>query len=218
MTAHPTPFEPNRPRDDERGLVEALRRGDESAFSELVDRYHGALVRLAELQTGDRMMAEEIAQETWLALWKGIGRFEGHSSLKTWLCRVTMYTCGHRRHREKRVVAFSDVDSPAVDPGRFDPPGTEWAGHWSDTVPSWDDTPEERLLSDESIGFLTECITRLPERQQAVIVLRDVEGLSATEVCAMLEITDSVQRTLLHRARARVRQELEAYLRGDERA
>lgn len=216
MTVHAGSSGTDRHREHEQVLVEALRHGDEGAFSELVDRYHGLLVRLAELQTGDRMMAEEIAQEAWLALWTGIDRFEGNASLKTWLCRVTIYGCRRRRQREKRMLAFSDVDGPTVDPNRFDPPGTMWAGHWSEELLSWDDTPEERLLSDETIEFLRQRIAMLPERQRAVIILRDVEGLSAREVCSMLAITDNTQRTLLHRARACVREGLESYLRGDE--
>jgi RNA polymerase sigma-70 factor (ECF subfamily) len=199
-------------------LVAALRRGDESAFTSLVDRYHGSLVRLAHLHVSDRMMAEEIAQETWLALWKGIDRFEEHSSLKTWLCRVTLYACWRRLEREKKTVPFSEIDRPSVDSNRFDPPGSEWAGHWSEEVPSWDETPEERFLAGETLEHLKAQITTLPLRQRAVIVLRDIEGMTASEVCTMLKITDSVQRLLLHRARAHVRAGLDTYLRGEQQS
>lgn len=218
MSVQDFPVAPIPGRENESALVAALRRGDESAFASLVDRYHGSLIRLAHLQVSDRMIAEEIAQETWLALWKGIDRFEEHSSLKTWLCRVTLYTCWRRLEREKKSVAFSELDRPSVGPECFDPPGSEWAGHWSEELPSWDDTPEEQFLAGETIEYLKEQILTLPLRQRAVLVLRDIEGLSAPEVCSMLEITDSVQRLLLHRARAHVREGLHSYLRGEERA
>ena len=116
--------------------------------------------------------------------------------------------------REAPIV--SDLDGPAVDPRRFDPAGTEWAGHWSEELPDWSDNPEEQLLASETLACLDRLITRLPDRQRQVIILRDIEGLSAADTCSILEIPDRIQRLLLHRARARVREGIAAYLYGDE--
>jgi RNA polymerase sigma-70 factor (ECF subfamily) len=197
-------------------LVAALRRGDESAFCAVVDRYHRSLVRLARTYVSDPMVAEEIVQETWLALVRGIGRFEARSSLKTWLFHVLSYQANRRMKREARTIPFSELHGPTVDPERFDPSGTQWAGHWSEELPDWEGTPEERLLTAETLACIDGLIARLPERQRQVIILRDIEGLSAADACSVLEIPDRIQRLLLHRARARVREGLTAYVLGDE--
>lgn len=197
-------------------LVAALRRGDEAAFATVVERYHRSLIRLARTFTPDPALAEELAQETWLALVRGIDRFEARSSLKTWLFHVLSYQAQRRMKREARTIPFSDLDGPTVDPNRFDPPGTKWAGHWAEALPDWEGTPEERLLAAETLTCLEGLIAGLPERQRQVITLRDIEGLSAADTCSVLQIPDNTQRLLLHRARARVREGLAAYALGDE--
>jgi RNA polymerase sigma-70 factor (ECF subfamily) len=194
---------------EETSLVAALRQGDETAFATLVDRYHAALLRLATAYVSDRAVAEEVVQETWLALVRGIDRFEERCTLKTWLYRVLVYQARHRIKHEERIVTFSAVES-----SRFLPAGDEWAGHWSDGLASWDDLPEEQMLSKEAMAHIESLIADLPPRQRAVIVLRDVEGLEAAEVCDVLGLTDSTQRVLLHRARSRVRRGVERYLVG----
>jgi len=195
--------------DEEASLVAALRQGDETAFATLVDRYHATLLRLATAYVSDRMVAEEVVQETWLALVRGIDRFEERCTLKTWLYRVLVYQARHRVKHEARIVSFSAVES-----SRFLPAGDKWAGHWADGLASWEDLPEEQMLGKETVAHIESLIAALPPRQRAVIILRDVEGLDAAEVCDVLGLTDSTQRVLLHRARSRVRRGVERYLVG----
>jgi len=212
----PPPSPASAAAGDEQQLVAALRAGNEQAFCTVVERYHRSLVRLARSYAGDPMVAEEIVQETWLALVRGIGQFEARSSLKTWLFHVLSYQARQRMKREARTIPFSDLEGPTVDPGCFRPPDVEWAGHWADALPDWGDTPEERLLAAETVARVEELIATLPERQRLVIILRDIEGLTAPETCDILEIPDRVQRLLLHRARARVRAGLDGYVRGTD--
>ncbi len=200
-------------RTEELRLVAALQRGDEAAFESLVERFHLSLLRLATAYVSDRMVAEEVVQETWLALVRGIDRFEGRSSLKTWLFRVLTYQARRRAAHEDRIVSFSDMESPVVAAERF-----RADGHWAEGLPAWDDTPEEQLLSRETRALVESLIAQLSPRQRTVIVLRDIEGLSAAESCEILALTDSTERVLLHRARSRVRLGLEQYLRGTEQA
>jgi len=213
MSGNPSPTQGSgrslRFSDEEASLVAALRQGDETAFATLVDRYHAALLRLARAYVSDRIVAEEVVQETWLALVRGIDRFEERCTLKTWLYRVLVYQARHRIKHEARIVSFSAVESR-----RFLPSGGEWAGHWADGLASWDDLPEEQILSKETAAQIELLIAALPPRQRSVIVLRDVEGLDAAEVCEILGLTDSTQRVLLHRARSRVRRGVERYLVG----
>ncbi len=210
------PTNPTSAGGAERQLVAALRRGDEAAFCTVVEQHHRSLVRLAQAYVSDPMVAEEIVQETWLALVKGIDRFEARSSLKTWLFRVLTYQAQRRMKREARTIPFSELEGPTVDPGCFEPPGAKWAGHWSEALPDWGGTPEEELLAGETLACIEDLIARLPERQRQVIILRDIEGLSAAETCGILDVPDRIQRLLLHRARARVRAGLDAYVRGAE--
>lgn len=222
MNKHLQPIDASTPAslppagESEHQLVAALRRGDEAAFIALVERFHYSLLRLARSYGVDSAVAEEIVQETWMALVTGIERFEARSSVKTWLFRVLAYQAGRRARREARFVPFSDLTSPTVDQDRFEPSGGRWAGHWADRIPTWDDAPEERLLARETRDTIDRLIAQLPDRQRQVILLRDVEGVSAADTCAILEIPDHVQRLLLHRARARVRSGLDRYLRGIE--
>ena len=206
----------------DRRLVEALRRGDERAFGELVDMYHASMLRLARSYVSDRAVAEEVVQEAWLGVIRGIARFEGRSSLKTWIFRILTNTAKKRGARERRTVPFSaliapgDDDDGVVDADRFLPAGHLWAGHWAAGPNSWGPAPEERLLASETRQVIEAAIETLPHSQQQVITLRDVEGWSADEVCDALEISEVNQRVLLHRARAKVRAHLADYLTGPD--
>lgn len=203
---------------DERMLVAALRRGDEAAFVELVRLYGASLLRLARTFVRDAAVAEEVVQETWLAVLNGIDRFEGRSSLKTWIFQILSNRAKTRAVRERRSAPFSalaadgDDDEAAVDADRFRGDGHRWAGHWAAAPSDWSHLPEERLLGQETLERVNSAIEMLPPRQADVIVLRDVEGWSPEEVCAALGITDGNQRILLHRARSKVRAALEQYL------
>jgi RNA polymerase sigma-70 factor (ECF subfamily) len=211
-------FSANRRTDSRReredtALLERLRDRDEAAFEELVQRYHRSLVRIALMYVRDRTIAEEVAQETWLAVLEGIDRFEGRSSLKTWIFRIVANrakTRGEREHRQVPITAVFGEDEPEVPLERFLP-----ADHpqrplgWAVPPRAW---PEERLLSRETVQELRGAIAELPAAQQAVIGLRDVEGLSPEEVAEALEISPGNERVLLHRARSRVRRALEEYL------
>lgn len=204
---------------DDRGVVDALRAGDESAFASLIDRYHGPLLRTALLYVPSRAVAEDVVQETWLGVLQGIDRFEARSSLKTWVFRILINRAKTRGVREGRSIAFSSLGGggsadaePAVDPDRFHPPGHLFAGHWSAAPGNWSETPEERLLAGEAFARVQGAVDALPSNQREVITLRDIDGCTAAEVCTMLDISDANQRVLLHRARSKVRQALEHYL------
>jgi RNA polymerase sigma-70 factor, ECF subfamily len=202
-------------RENEQQLLAALRAGDEEAFAALVDRYHASLVRLARTYVRQRSVAEEVAQETWLAVLNGIDRFEGRSSLKTWLFRILTNRAKTRGERESRSLPFSsigDADEPAVDPDRFRPEGDQYPGGWRELPAPWEGDPEERLLASEARSLILDAIEQLPPNQRAVITLRDIEGFDADDVCNVLEVSDTNQRVLLHRARSRVRRALEQYL------
>jgi len=203
-------------------LVEALRAGDEAAFSYLLDHYHNALIRTALLYVSSRAVAEEVAQETWLGVLQGIQRFEGRSSLKTWLFRILMNRAQTRGQREHRSIPFSNfafadtgAEDPAVEPERFLPAShARWPGHWMQPPRAWDEIPEERFLSQELRAVLLQAIDNLPPQQRQVISLRDIEGWSADEVCNALNLSETNQRVLLHRARSKARHALEQYLGG----
>jgi RNA polymerase sigma-70 factor (ECF subfamily) len=202
---------------DDTMLVQALRRGDESAFSWLLDTYHRPLHRTAVSFVGSGATADEVVQETWLAVITGIDRFEGRSSLKTWIYRILMNIARTRGAREARSVPFSSAAAeteeaePSFSPDRFR------RGHWTTPPEPWDELSDDRLLAEETLGLVRAAIDALPERQRAVITLRDLDGLSGAEVCDLLELTEANQRVLLHRARARVRQALEQHLTGADR-
>lgn len=207
---------------DETELVLQLRRGDEAAFAGLVERYHAPMLRLARSFVPSAEVAEEVVQEAWLGVLQGIDRFEGRSSLKTWLFRILTNIARTRGERESRTVPFSslaraeaDGDEPALDPDRFMAEGQPGAGMWANPPKAWHDLPEERLLSNEVMGVVAAAIDRLPPAQRTVILLRDVQNLSAEEACNALEVSETNQRVLLHRARSKVRRELERYL-GDQ--
>jgi RNA polymerase sigma-70 factor, ECF subfamily len=207
------------PSPEEQRLVAALRTGDEAAFMELIERYHAPLVRLAMSFVSSRAVAEEVAQETWVGVLKGIDRFEGRSSLRTWIYRILTNTAKTRGQREGRSIPFASLGGeaePAVDPDRFLPADDErWPGHWASFPRRWDDLPEARLLGAETQAVISGAIDALPDSQAAVIRLRDVEGFGSAEVCELLSLSESNQRVLLHRARSKVRSALEAYLDGE---
>jgi RNA polymerase sigma-70 factor, ECF subfamily len=205
--------------DGERRLVDALRRGDEAAFVALIERYHTRLVRLAQAYVPSQAVAEDVAQETWLGVLKGIGQFEGRSSLKTWVYSILTKRARTRGQREGRSVPFADLacgdpegDEPAVDPDSFLPPGHEYAGWWSRPPQSWDAAPESQLLAQEIRAKIDDAIGALPPAQRTVITLRDIEGWASAEVCEALGISEANQRVLLHRARSMVRGALASYL------
>jgi RNA polymerase sigma-70 factor, ECF subfamily len=194
-------------------LIAAIKRGDEGAFAAMVDAYSPGLLRMARMFVRDRAVAEEIVQETWLGVLRGIDRFEGRSSLRTWIYRILMNTAKTRAQREARSIPFSAAvrgDEPVVDPDRFLGPDHRWAGGWMLGPSDWP-TPEEELLQGETREVILDTIDTLPEAQRAVITMRDVEGLDAEEVAGALGITDGNQRVLLHRARSKVRSALERY-------
>jgi RNA polymerase sigma-70 factor, ECF subfamily len=202
-------------------LVRALRAGDETAFMMLVERYQPSMLRIARMYVSTRAVAQEVVQDAWVGVLKGIGGFEGRSSLRTWILRILVNTAKTRGQRESRSVPFSSVwaaetGGPSVEPDRFRPAGQEWAGHWADAPASWDTVPEDRLLSSETLVRVGEAISTLPASQAEVIRLRDVLGWTSAEVCNALDISETNQRVLLHRARAKVRRALEGYLGADE--
>jgi RNA polymerase sigma-70 factor (ECF subfamily) len=203
---------------DDSLLVAALRRGEEAAFVALVGRHQAQLMRLARTFVRDRSVAEEVVQETWLAVLNGIDRFEGRSSLKTWIFQILSNRARTRAVREQRSAPFSALagdereDDPPVDADRFRPAGDRWAGHWAAAPSDWGALPEERLLGRETLEQVRDAIVDLPPRQADVLVLRDVEGWEPEEVCAALGLSPGNQRILLHRARSKVRAALETYL------
>ena len=204
---------------DELTLVNLLRQRDERAFTQLVEKYHSSLVRLARLFVQDDAAAEELSQETWIAVLQGVDQFEGRSSLKTWIFTILSNKAKTRSRRENRSLTFSDFegddfDSPTVPPERFkDDSAGKSAGHWAVGPASWEAIPEDVLLSGETMALIRQTVDELPENLRAVITLRDIEEFSTQEICNILEISETNQRVLLHRARARVRAAVEDYLR-----
>jgi RNA polymerase sigma-70 factor (ECF subfamily) len=190
----------------------------------LVERYSPSMLRIASLYTPSRAVAEDVVQETWLGVLQGLDRFEGRSSLKTWIFRILTNRAKTRGQRERRSIPFSALadresegNEPAVDPSRFHGDDDRFPHGWASPPTSWEDVPEDRLLSTETLSKVEEAIAQLPEMQRLVITLRDIEGWSSQEVCNFLDITETNQRVLLHRARSKVRKALEEYL-NEERA
>jgi RNA polymerase sigma-70 factor (ECF subfamily) len=194
-------------------VVRALKAGDERVFAELVDAYGPGLLRMARMYVRDREVAADVVQETWIAVLRGIDRFEGRSSLKTWIYRILINTAKTRGQRESRSIPFSAAtgdNEAAVDPERF-----LENGGWRLGPGAWA-TPEEELLSGETRDEILSAIERLPDAQRAVITMRDVEGFSADEVAQALGVSDGNQRVLLHRARSKVRGAIEEMLGAKE--
>jgi RNA polymerase sigma-70 factor (ECF subfamily) len=207
---------------DDVGLVTALRSGDEAAFTWLLERYDAPLHRTARMYVATDAHADEVVQETWMAVLRGIDRFEQRSSLKTWLYRILMNIARTHGVRESRTVPFSSVAGttpdgaePTFDPDRFRPPDDpDWPGHWATFPLDWEHQPEARLLAGETLALVGGIIETLPPAQREVLTLRDVEGWTSVEVCNALELTETNQRVLLHRGRAKVRRALETYFEG----
>jgi RNA polymerase sigma-70 factor (ECF subfamily) len=187
---------------DDVELLARLRAGDESAFAVLVDRYHGPMLRLAAMFVPSRAVAEEVVQDTWLGVFRGVDRFEGRSSLKTWLFRILLNRARTTGRRERRTMLLDDES--ALDRVRFDA-----GGHWSTPPVAWTDEIENRLDAAGITERIQAAIDALPGGQREVVVLRDVDGLSSEDVCDLLDITDGNQRVLLHRGRSRIRRVLE---------
>jgi RNA polymerase sigma-70 factor (ECF subfamily) len=195
-------------------LLHRLRAGDTEAFGMLIDRHHGALLRLAQAFVPSRAVAEEVVQETWLAVLEGLGSFEGRSSLSTWIYRILTNRAKTRGSRERRnvpmggVAGGGDDSEPAVDPARFDE-----RGMWGAPPRRWEADAADRLaMNREALGRLEAALSELPAGQRAVVTLRDIEGLSSEEVCNVLEISETNQRVLLHRGRSKLRAALEDYV------
>jgi RNA polymerase sigma-70 factor (ECF subfamily) len=203
---------------DEIELLARLRAGDEQAFEALVARHYGTMMAVAQTYVKSRAVAEEVVQEAWLGVLQSLDRFEGRSSLKTWILAILVNKAKTRGVREARSVPFASLaperDEPAVEPERFRGPQDGFPGHWRAYPGDWGAAPEVVLEDRETVGVALRAIAALPVAQQTVIRMRDVEGYSSDEVCAALEMSVANQRVLLHRARSRVRAALEAHLDG----
>jgi RNA polymerase sigma-70 factor (ECF subfamily) len=210
---------PSSPPADDQSLVERARAGDEDAFAVLVRRYSPMLMRLARMYVPTDALAEDVVQETWVAVLRGLERFEGRSAFKTWLFRILVNRAKTRGVREHRSIPFASVgggegaegdadgDGPTVDPSRFTSEGA-----WTSAPADWHDDPEASLESEEALRIARAAIAQLPERQRIVITLRDLEGLSSDEVRNVLDLSETNQRVLLHRARTKVRKALEDWI------
>jgi RNA polymerase sigma-70 factor (ECF subfamily) len=201
---------------DESTLIGGLRDGDEAAFARLVDQHTPSMLRVARGYVPSREIAEEVVQETWIALLKGIDNFEGRSSLRTWLFAVMINIAKARGVRERRDAdaAIAAYTGGTVDPARFRTGDDPYPGHWKqgDEPSPFPETPEGSVLGNELVDVARGELAKLPERQRIVVTLRDMLGFDSSEVCEMLDVSIANQRVLLHRGRAAVRQVLEHYL------
>ena len=193
---------------DDEGLVDRLRAGDEAAFAAVVRAWSPAMLRVARSHVRSDATAEEVVQEAWVGVLRGLRLFEGRASLRTWVFRILVNTARRRGRRD--AVMMAELTGPTVDPHRFRGADDRYPGGWrEDATPAWWG-PEARVLSAELRAVLTRALTELPERQRAVVELRDVHGFRAPEVCELLDLTPQNQRVLLHRGRARLRNILDA--------
>lgn len=198
---------------DEADLLERLRARDERAFTQLVREWSPSMLRVVRMYVSDKAAAEEVVQEAWLGVLQGIDSFEGRSSLKTWVFRILVNRALTRGVRESRSVPFAALavdeatgEEASVDPSRF-----TRDGGWASAPRRWDDSPELALRSEETLRVARDAIALLPPMQRLVILMRDLEGFGSDETCNALEISETNQRVLLHRARAKVRQALEKH-------
>jgi RNA polymerase sigma-70 factor (ECF subfamily) len=219
LTAAPRAVSPSPAARAEEELLQALRAGDEAAFEELVEAYSSVMRRVALGYVRTPAVAEEVVQEAWVGFLTSLPRFEGRSSLKTWILRILVHTAKRRRAQERHYVPFSALgedgwgeEEPSVAPERFLDATNGWAGHWASPPRAWDGLPENRALSREAVAVVSRSISELPSNQQTVIALRDLHGWECREVCDLLDISEGNQRVLLHRARSKVRRALESYL------
>ena len=201
----------------EADLLARLRAGDEAAFEALVARHYGTMLAVAQTYVKGRAVAEEVVQETWLAVIQGLDRFEGRAALKTWILAILVNKAKRRGAREARVLPFAalvpDDEQPAVSPERFRGPEDAFPGHWRAYPGNWQ-AADVAVEDRETLRVAMRAIAELPPTQQTVIRMRDVEGYSAEEVCSALEVSEANQRVLLHRARSKVRAALEEHLDG----
>jgi RNA polymerase sigma-70 factor, ECF subfamily len=209
--------ETSKPPTDERALIESIRAGDERAFAALVDEYSPSLLGVAMNHVRSRAVAEEVVQETWVGVIRGLDRFEGRSSLRSWIFAILRNTAISKGEREQRTIPMSALSGDSNDeelglePERFFGPDHDlYPGHWAHGPTRWT-LPEEGLLAGETKEVVVEAINELPQSQRVVITLRDVEGWDSDQVCEMLNISAGNQRVLLHRARSRVRAAIERY-------
>jgi RNA polymerase sigma-70 factor (ECF subfamily) len=203
---------------DEAALLARLRAGDERAFEALVERHYPTMLAVARHYVKSRAVAEEVVQEAWLGVLKGLDRFEGRSSLKTWILRILVNTAKTRGVRESRSVPFASLapqdEGPAVEPGRFRGPDDPFPGHWRAYPGDWQRLPHDALAERETLAVVVAAIEQLPPSQRLVITMRDIQGCDAEEVCEALDVSEGNQRVLLHRARSKVRGALERHLDG----
>jgi len=210
--------EPGPAPDPDAALLERLRRGDEAAFRTLLDEYGPFLMRLVMMHVPSRSIAEEVVGDTWLAVLNGLDRFEGRSSLRTWIASIALNKARTRGTREGRILPFAllrrryeEGGGPAVDPDRFQGRRGERPGWWASPPAAWEE-PERQLEAAETRDAMLRAIRDLPPRQREVITMRDLLGWDAAEVCNALDLTETNQRVLLHRARSKVRSALEEHL------
>ena len=187
-------------------LLGRLRAGDEQTFVALVERYNGSMLRLAASFVPSRAVAEEVVQDTWLAVLRGLPAFQGRASLRTWMFTILVNRARTTGSREQRTIPVADA-GPVVDASRFGPEGA-----WSAPPEHWIEEAEDRIEAEKLGGLLKAAIDGLPGRQREVVLLRDVEGMSSAEVCDVLSISEANQRVLLHRGRGKLRQVLETEL------
>ena len=203
----------------EADLLARLRAGDERAFETLVMRHHRTMLAVARQYVSTRAVAEEVVQEAWLGVIKGIDRFEGRSSLSTWILRILVNIAKTRGVRESRSVPYAALAGPddevSVEADRFRGPNDQYTGGWWAFPDDWSKLPEQALLQRETLKVVTDAIEELPPLQRSVIAMRDIQGCGPEDVCSVLEISDGNQRVLLHRARSRVRAALEKHLDGE---
>jgi RNA polymerase sigma-70 factor (ECF subfamily) len=200
------------PVDPDQDLLDRVRAGEEQAFMDLVCRHQAALVRLARTYVSSNAVAEEVTQDTWLAVLRGLAHFEGRSTFRTWLLQILVNRARSTGVREHRSVAVGDA-GPVVDASRFDA-----SGAWMSPPQHWVEDSDERLAAESLAGPIRSALDELPPRQREVVLLRDVDGLSAEEVCDVLQISEANQRVLLHRGRSGLRGALEDELGGHEHA
>ena len=201
--------------EDDQALVARLRAGDERAFEALVARHYATMLSVARSYVQTRAVAEEVVQEAWVGVLQSLARFEGRSSLKTWIMAILVHTAQNRGARERRSVPFASLaPESAVDEGRFQGPDEPFPGHWRRYPASWSASPDRVAEDRETLRVAMRAIAGLPATQQAVIRMRDIEGWDSDEVCAALDVSPANQRVLLHRARSRVRAALEGHVNG----
>lgn len=197
-------------------LVTRLRAGDEDAFRELIDEFDVPLRRVARTYVSTDAAADEVVQDVWVGVLRGIDRFEQRSSLKTWIYRILLNIARTRGVRDRRSIPFASLgdagdEGPTFDLDRFQNASGQHPGHWSEFPMRWHDHPEVRAVGHETIAVVRDALSTLPAAQQEVVRLRDLEGWTGAEVCNALDITDTNQRVLLHRGRAKIRAALESY-------